>query len=362
MTKSLSLLILFITSFCFYPSATTINSPLVLDSILIRVDQMIENREYHDAFALIDSFINHEQKKVSIDYRSLSQAFLKKSECYGSSGEYQKSIPHILKSIKYSEKANDSIFLAIGYRELGYSYTIIGKYNEALEAYQEALKLDQAHDDWDNVSVDLNAIGKIHELWRQFDKALDFYNQSLQIALEQKNLYQVAVRMAGIASVYKSLKQYNTALEWLKKALDIEIELGNEVQRGYRLDQIGEIYTMMGDYTQAEEYLKQALEIFEVNHIQLSKSIVQNHLAANYLLKKDAQKAAYYYNESLAIAQRIGFSNMILKNYQELSMLYEQTGDHVNALKHYKRFTMKKPKVSLWNFRLSTKQNRRRKS
>jgi signal transduction histidine kinase/tetratricopeptide (TPR) repeat protein len=345
MKKSLFLLSVFITSFYFNTSAKTTNSPIVLDSVFISVDRKIENKEYHDAFALIDSFIKREHQKVSIDFRALSQAFFKKGECYSSIGEYQKSIPQILESIKYSEKGNDSIFQAIGYRELGYNYAIIGKYNEALEAYQKALKFDQAHNDWENVSVDLNAIGKIYELWRQFDKALDFYNQSLQIALEQKNLYQVTVRMAGIASVYKSLKQYDTALEWLKKALDIEIELGNEVQRGYRLDQIGEIYTMMGDYIQAEEYLKQALEIFEVNHIQLSKSIVQNHLAANYLLKKDTQKAAYYYNESLAIAQRIGFSNMILKNYQELSILYEQTGDHVNALKHYKRFFFLKDSI-----------------
>lgn len=316
-----------------------------VDSVLLHANRKIESKQYNEAIALLDSFIIFQQKQPHLNAEVLAQAYLTKGVCYHRSGDFQKSIAQILESISYAEKASDSTILAEGFRELGYCYVFSGKYDEALDSYTKALEIDKGLNDLTSISVDLNSIGKIFELWTDFDKALDFFNQSLQIAQEQNNLHQVAVRKASIASVYKSMKRYEEALKWLKESLALEIELGRVVEKGYRLDQIGEIYTLMERYDVAEGYLKQALTIFEENQIQSSLSIVANHLAVNHMHKGDVRNAIGYFQKSLTIAKRIGFSNMILKNSQELSMLFEDIGDFANALTYYKRFFQLKDSI-----------------
>jgi len=321
------------------------SSDLPKELLFLKADSLYDAGDQVAANSILDDFIAINLKLAKVDYVSVSQAYNRKGLFLRLAGSNHKANEQIYESLRYAQLANDSTEIANAYRELGYNYIILGSFEEGLEAYNNALQIDESLNDMVNVAVDLNAIGKIYEMWRMFDKALEFFIKSLEIAEGLNNLDQVTVRMASIASVYKSQQKFDLALEWLQKSLALEIELNNEIRKGYRLDQIGEIYTMMGKYAQAEDYLLQALKIFQENKVFVSESIVLNHLALNYFKKGDVKNAVTHYNQSLAIAKRVGFSNMILKNYQELSVLYEQTGNLPKALEHYKLFFALKDSV-----------------
>lgn len=320
-------------------------SELPKDVLFAKADSLFDAGDHAAANTILENFIAKNLSQAKIDYPSIAQAYNRKGLLLRLAGSNHKANEQIYESLKYAQLANDSMEIANAYREMGYNYIILGQYQEGLDAYNNALQIDERLNDNQNVAIDLNAIGKIYEMWRMFDQALEFFFKSLDIAQGLNNLDQVAVRMGSIASVYKSQQKFELALDWLQKSLAIEVELGNTVRRGYRLDQIGEIYTMIGKYAQAEDYLHQALSIFKENRVLVSESIVLNHLALNYFKKGDVKSAAIYYTQSLEIAKRVGFSNMILKNYQELSQLYEQSGDLAKALEHYKRFFVLKDSV-----------------
>ena len=321
------------------------SSVLPKELLFAKADSLFDSGDHTAANIILDELIESSLHLANVDNTSISQAYLRKGLFLRLAGDNHRATGILLESLKYALLANDSSETANAYREMGYNFIILGRFEEGLEAYNNALHLDERLNDMENLAVDINAIGKIYEMWRMFDKALEFFFKSLDIAQGLNNLDQVTVRMASIASVYKSQQKFDLALEWLQKSLAIEIELNNEIRKGYRLDQIGEIYTMMGKYSQAEDYLLQALNIFQENKVFVSESIVLNHLALNYFKKGDVKSAVTHYNQSLAIAKRVGFSNMILKNYQELSVLYEQSGSLAKALEHYKLFFVLKDSV-----------------
>ena len=313
--------------------------------VFAKADSLFDAGEVDAAHTFLDEYIalNHNSPKIS--FTSISKAHLRKGLFHRLAGANHKASHQAAESLKYAVIANDSSQIANAYRELGYNYVIVGKYQEGLEAFSNALVIDEMFDDKENISLDINAIGKIYEIWRQYDKALEFFFKSLAIAQESNNRNQIAVRMASIASVYKSQQKFDLALKWLKKSLALEEELGNVVPKGYRLDQIGEVYTLQNQYALAEEYLLRALAIFQEHRVYVSESIVLNHLALNHFKKGDIQTAIDNYNQSLAIAQRVSFTNMILKNYRELSQLYEQSGNTSKALDNYKQYYMLKDSV-----------------
>lgn len=305
---------------------------------MAKIDSLELIQKYDEACIQTDEFIDSYALADDSDPVLLSRAYMKKSLCLRVKGQNRESIPVIEKALGFALQTTDSALIAMGYRELGYSNTIVGNYQQGLDAYSTALQIDTRLNAGEDISVSLNAIGKIYELWRQFDKALEFFFQSLEIARELNNLNQIAVRKASIASVFKSQQKFDLALDYLEKSLILETELNNQVRRGYRLDQIGEIYTIMGEYKKAEEMLFPALNIFRENKIFVSESIVLNHLALNYMRMNELDKAIAYYTESLDIAEKIGFNNMRQKNYEELSLLMQKTGDFSKSLEYYKHF------------------------
>ena len=327
-------------AFLFY----LINSSLLSNNItsddvfFAKIDSLEKILHFEEAGNLLNEYVEKQKSSSTTDIGGLIFAYIKLGNNYRASGQNQKSTNAFNDALNNATIINDSILISTSLRELGFNHVISGRYDEGLDAYSRALEIDTKFEDWVNVSLCLNAIGKIYEMWRDFDKALEFFYKSLDIAEQHGYLNQIAVRQASIASVYKSLRKFDKALERLDKSLQIEIELGNEIRKGYRLDQIGEIHTLMGDYDLAADYLLRALKIFQENNVLVSESIVLNHLGLNYLKKNDFNNAEVYYNNSLEIAKRIGFNNMIQKNYEELSLLNEKRGNYYLALNNYKKF------------------------
>ena len=329
--------------FCFpvlylFATAKTANSAQSPVELMAKIDSLEQLLLYDEACFLTHDFLEQFAHYDDTDPVLLCRAYLKISHCLGDEGKTLERIAVLEKAIAIAMQIKDSTLLSIGYRELGYSYTIAGNYQQGLDAYTSALEIDTKLNAYENIAISLNAIGKIHEMWKQFDKALDFYFQSLEIAKNLNNLDQIAVRKASIASAYKSMQEFDKALDYLERSLALETELNNEVRMGYRMDQMGEIYTILGDFEKAEEKLLPALEIFRNNRILVSESIVLNHIGFNYMKKNDYENAFIRYNESLAIAEQIGFNNMKQKNLKELSLLMQKKGNYSEALDFYKQF------------------------
>jgi len=148
--------------------------------------------------------------------------------------------------------------------------------------------------------------------------------------------------LSSLASVYKTIGNYDIALKYQNEALSIEKKLDNIFKLAVRSDQIGEIYQFKREYKLAEKYFFDALNFLkqaednEDNHNKTyeTHAIIHNHIGKNFFLLNDFENAKKYYNNSLTISNKIQHSSILLKNYKELSELYQNLNDYKSAFKY----------------------------
>jgi len=303
-----------------------------------KVDSLKKLKQFDEGRLILDSWIENESYKEENDDYVLGEVYYTLADILAVSGKHRESVIEAKRAADNFSKAGLDILVGDCYSLIGNNQIYIGNYEEAIRYFNMVYEIDEALGNRINLAVILNSIGKAYELCREFDKALEFFSRSLEIAREENQPNMVAVRLASIASIYKNQNKTDEALKLLDEALEIEIAQNNIIGKGYRLDMIGEVYTMKGEFIKAEEYLKEALKIFRDYSVKPSEAIVLNHLAYNAFQKGLISQATEYYNQSLRIAEDIRFRNMLEKNHQELSKLYEESGNYKSALQHYQTY------------------------
>lgn len=333
--SSKSVIFLFLT-FLYLPAYTQSDIALNPDSLYEQASNYIDSSNFEEAIKLFEQVAQLELHKEKPNQKRVSEAYGNMGYCYQIKGEMQSSLKVLNLALHAALLSQDSAQTADIYGNLGNTHIYLGNYQEALTAFTNALQIDQALNDTTNIAFDLNSIGKVYEFWKKYSKALDFFEQSLNLAYALKNQNMVALRLASIGSVYKSMGENHIALKKYMQALQIEQQLGNIVREGYRLDQIGEVYLQMNQFALANDHFSKALTIFRDYKVNTSETIVLNHMALSASKRRNYGQAEKLNKQSLKLAQSIGFSNMILKNYQELASLYENLGDYKNALYNHK--------------------------
>jgi signal transduction histidine kinase/tetratricopeptide (TPR) repeat protein len=337
--KSLLLLKLFLlTQIYYFHSYAQQELPAHVKTLLSTTDSLKKQRQFEEGLQLLTNYVDQAPDLELNDNLIMAELYYTKGDLLKFNNRNRESIIVSGMAAALYEKAGLALQMADCYSLVGENHIYLGNYEEALISFNKALEIDEALGNSINVAVALNSIGKAYELCKEFDKALEFFTRSLQIAREHNQPNMVALRLASIASIYKNLNHFDKALELLNEALEIETAQNNIVRKGYRLDMMGEVYTLKREFATAESYLMEALQIFKDNNIMPSESIVLNHLAYNAFQRGATDKAIEYYHQSLGIAEAISFRNMLEKNNQELSLLYEQIGNFKNALGHYQTF------------------------
>lgn len=309
-----------------------------VNTLLSTTDSLKKQRQFAEGLHILNEYLKQANISELNDNFAMGELYYTKGDLLRHCNRNRESIIAAQEAAGFYENAGLTSQMADCYSLVGDNHMYLGNYEEALISFNKALEIDEALGNIINVAVALNSIGKTYELCKEFDKALEFFTRSLQIAREHNHPDMIAVRLASIASVYKNMNQFDKALELLEEALQIESAQNNIVRKGYRLDMIGEVYTLMKEFTTAESYLLEALRIFRNNNVLPSEAIVLNHLAYNAFQRGASGKAIEYYQQSLEIAESISFRNMLEKNHQELSRLYEQSQNYRNALIHYQTY------------------------
>jgi signal transduction histidine kinase len=309
-----------------------------LNTLFSNIDSLKKQRQFAEGLQLVTNYIDQAPDLELNDNLIMADLYYTKGDLLKLNNRNRESILAVQKAADFYEKAGLTLQMGDCYSLVGENHMYLGNYEEALISFNKALEIDEALGNSVNVAVALNSIGKAYEICKEFDKALEFFTKSLQIAREHNQPNMVALRLASIASIHKNLNQYEKALELLQESLEIEIAQNNIVRKGFRLDMIGEVYTLKKEFNTAESYLMEALQIFRDNNVKPSEAIVLNHLAFNAFQRGTVDKAIEYYHKSLVIAEAISFRNMLEKNNQELSRLYQQNGSYKNALEHYQTY------------------------
>lgn len=190
--------------------------------------------------------------------------------------------------------------------------------------------------------VDSNKVMLLNDLfvqYREYDsvKAMEYANNG--IALAKKSGFTKGESLLLLnKGVFLNLNGENDAAEELiKKSLDIRIKTNDVSGQGYCLRSLGNIEYDRNDYTKAlEHYLAAAPRFESAGDL---KGLSGDYIWVGNVFNEGLHqfdKAAEYFNKSLAIAEKIKDSSLISYNLNNLGQAYYFAKNYNEALRYYR--------------------------
>ncbi len=218
---------------------------------------------------------------------------------------------------------------------LGIIQRNVGDHASALEYFYKAQQIAEEQ----KVAVDLaysyNNIGDIFNLEENFHKALEYELKALNIFEELGDSVGVSYCCHQIALVYTNLEDFNNALNYDKRAMNIRELHENKAGVAYSWMSIGQTYLKLDNKVESLESLNKSRLIFAelIDSFGLSLSLHNIGLYYKYLGKIDS--AINYFNDALKIGKEINSPIRIRNAAQELSDLYAQLNEFMEAYQMY---------------------------
>jgi tetratricopeptide (TPR) repeat protein len=168
-------------------------------------------------------------------------------------------------------------------------------------------------------------------------EAREYYLQSLALQEMMKNASSIAqlhVRLGWVSNQHDSRGQ---ALWHFRKAIEASGSIGNKTWANTALTWIGWTYTKFGRYDQAREALGQARSYFEASGNKADLRVVLHVFADLYLNQENFEQARQYAEQSLALAEEFGSTELAAMERQILGNIEQLRGSYTTAIEHYKK-------------------------
>ncbi len=210
---------------------------------------------------------------------------------------------------------------------------LVAQNQEKIAAITKKLELEK---------IDSNKVMLLNDLfvqYREYDsvKAMEYANKAMALASSAGFKKGESLLLLN-KGVFLNLNGENDAAEQLiKKSLDIRIKTNDFSGQGYCLRALGNIDYDRNDYSKALEYYLAAAPNFE-------KASDLKGLSGDYIWVGNVfneglhqfDKAAEYFNKSLAIAEKINDSSLMSYSFNNLGEAYYFAKNYPEALHYYK--------------------------
>jgi signal transduction histidine kinase len=242
-----------------------------------------------------------------------------------------------------------------------------GDYATAKEYYQNTLKIAETMHDFEMIGHAYNGLATVHGALSDFEKAIEYYLKALDSAEKVGKKTSISMSYRNIAIIYMKAQNYDLALKNVEHACWLASQSKDSAAIAHSLETHGKILNAMGNPSAAIAKHQEALNIvgdkrFTVElMMQIGESYVQlNQLenaeryykkCADYEQFMDYYEHPNYYfkwgnlclktnrtelalkafNESLALAKKGQFKDLIQKNNAALAELYKQIKDFPKA-------------------------------
>jgi serine phosphatase RsbU (regulator of sigma subunit) len=322
----------------------------------------------------------------NINDTTKAQAYYELTEIYGDF-DLDTMLIFCIKSIELADKnlANEignkekKSFLktkASAINNVGFYYRQKGAIAIALDNFHKSLAIRTSINDKKGIAECYGNLGYIYNNSGEINKALDSHISSLRLKEEVGDLKGQAISLNRIASIYltiaeqlrkekavKNIIDYkiNQALSSHNRSLAIREKLGAKFYISESLNSIGLIYLSNAkqyirenssfektnqELVKAEDYFLKSLELRESTNDKKGVAETVNNLAQLSILKIDFGLAKKYALQSLEIAEKIGYPEIIKNAAATLKDIYDNNGDVANSYKMYKLFIVMRDSIN----------------
>ena len=298
---------------------------------------------------------------------------------YGNEQQQQiDSLSQLVKTIKGDrEKVNALVLLSQTYS----SYD----FKSSISVAERALELAKENGDLELISFALFNAGNAHFMGGMNETAVNYFYSYLDIQKQSNHTQGIAYALASIGALQIKIEDFEAAKNNLLKGLNIlnkeqkTENTGNSHQKlPHILNNLGIVYQNLQQYDSALWYYQQSIEAAasatDPGHLQAStynnigglfldtneldsayaplakamqvrqerndlagQAASYNRLGEYYLLISDSEKALSNFHSGMAIAKRIGSTELQNSFAQKLFAYYKQAGDAVSALEYLEK-------------------------
>ncbi|WP_298510612.1 sensor histidine kinase [uncultured Kordia sp.] len=224
-------------------------------------------------------------------YKQASQIAANIGNLYFKDRAYTKAFNYFTKQLEYSKLANDSIYIAKSYRNIGDVQKVLKNYKQALISY---LKAEEKF-------------------------------------IEKNKTKESANIMIDIATIYDYLNQNKLSKEKFINTLKF-IQKSKKGDRGALYFNFGTLYRKLGQLDSASYYYQKAENFFIKANNKQKLLVYYNNIGNKFYDYQSYDKALLYFNKSLQLQGIVKDTAMLLNTYKSISRVYRKLKDYRVAL------------------------------
>jgi len=265
-------------------------------------------------------YIRLSEKKGDIG--NLANALINAGWIYHGNGEYPQAFELYNKGLIKAVEANNKLYEAKAYRQLGTWYTDKGKYDQAESFLLKSMMIDaqnsHIYDYKYNLACDYQGLGILYSYKEDYKKALRYFLKSMNIFKSlnaEKQLKWVTERISDkisdnytcMGDVYFEKGEYDKSMDYYQKGLEIDKIIGWQEGLAGDYRSLGEVYAAKGEFDKALIYYSKSLEIFSATKDEVGLGGVYRALGKLHSKKGAYDIALNYFKQALVIYEKAGF-------------------------------------------------------
>jgi serine phosphatase RsbU (regulator of sigma subunit)/Tfp pilus assembly protein PilF len=305
------------------------------DDIWVKYNEILKNKAQELSQKHID-------EKIYV--KQLSSAYNNSGFYFFSKNKVDKAIHYFEKSIELSNEIGDKEVVSTALNNLGYIHKRQGDILSALECYHESLRLKKILKDQNDIALALNNIGGVYYTLKEYDKALKYYRDALIIEKRDGTKKGVGRLYSNIGSVYQKQKKLKLAIDYYQQSSKIYNNIGYKKGEALSLSNYSSIKLELikdNNTTELELILKEfkiAYNVFNELEDLEGKASSAYEISNIYRRLGNVILAERYGNESIILAKKIGFTEVIKNAANALEELAILKNDYKSAYSMQKLF------------------------
>ncbi len=219
-----------------------------------------------------------------------------------------------------------------------------GQIDAAIKAYYELITKSEKAGDKRRAAGAQHMIGVANKVGNRTEAAVEAYVEAKKryAAIGEEVGIGRVLRDEGIAYQYK--QDYDHALPLLQQSVNILEKSDDAAELGISEVKLGNLYRLQKDMQQAEIWLRRGLLRLLKTNQAFYISTARMHLSVFLLQTSDSDGALSEINKAEEILQADGGEKKHLRRIAEYeglkALIYEQKGDHQQALQCKERFKL----------------------
>ncbi|HEX6626208.1 MAG TPA: tetratricopeptide repeat protein, partial [Pyrinomonadaceae bacterium] len=215
---------------------------------------------------------------------------------------------------------------------------------DALPEFEKALALFRVGGDRRHEAITLGLIGNCYKRLADFPKALDYLERALALKRELGDRVEEGKTLSHLGLLFWEQGAYPRAIEHFTQAITIGASLGDRVLEASARNNLALVYDELGEYRRALAEYERALELYRGAQaasgsdpalgrtIERGISDTIGNIGGTHLLLGDYAEALRYYQQSLAIDERLGLKPAMSQDLGNIALCYAGLGRTAEAL------------------------------